>query len=374
MAAFNQTNMIFGFGEDSTLTDNHFTTTGFNPSNSAVIQMAGTYAGVGSANAVNITGNTFTGIGDFVDSNTWNGQSTLQLNLSGVQGLVQNNVFNGVDIGILVADATGNLTIDSNTFENLTRGASDIALGSFARASRSSTPTPSTARSRVSNNKFLNSNTGIRTSTDGSGSFTLNDSAVSISGNTFTGDLYDIVDKFTGTLTPAGSNVFDGVTLSAATTGDLFNIEDKIVDAVDVSGYGLVRLNANNIYVTPQSFFAPGGTTTASIQRGVDAASSGDTVDLDAGTYVGQVVAAKNLTIHGAGQATIIQSPASLPVGFISTYNGVSNYAVVYVYNAQVNIANLSVDGNGQGGFGAPTATTALSASAISMRAASSTT
>ena len=54
------------------------------------------------------------------------------MNLSGVQGLVQSNVFNGVNIGVLVANNTGNLTIDSNVFENLTRGASEIANGSFA--------------------------------------------------------------------------------------------------------------------------------------------------------------------------------------------------------------------------------------------------
>ena len=38
------------------------------------------------------------------------------------------------------------------------------------------------------------------------------------------------------------------------------------MDAVDVSGYGLVRLKADNIYVTPNSFYVPGGTTTPSIQ------------------------------------------------------------------------------------------------------------
>ena len=91
---------------------------------------------------------------------------------------------------------------------------------------------------------------------------------MSLSGNTFTRDLYNIVDKFAGTLTPAGSNVFDGVTLSDATTIELFGIKGKIVDAVDVSGYGLVRLKADNIYVTPNSFYVPGGTTTPSIRAG----------------------------------------------------------------------------------------------------------
>ena len=78
--------------------------------------------------------------------------------------------------------------------------------------------------------------------------------------------MYNIVNRATGTLTPSGSNIFDGVTLSDATTEQLYGIADKIVDQVNVGSYGLVRLKANNIYVTPLSFFAAGGTTTPSIQ------------------------------------------------------------------------------------------------------------
>ena len=278
------------------------------------------------------------------------------MNLSGVQGLVQYNVFNGVDIGVLVANSTGNLTIDSNTFENLTRGATEIASGSFAAGIAFFDPDFVNGPITVSNNQFLNSDMGIRTSNGGGGPYTLSDSGVSLSGNTFTRDLYDIVDKFAGTLTPAGSNVFDGVTLSDATTIELFGIEGKIVDAVDVSGYGLVRLKADNIYVTPNSFYVPGGTTTPSIQRGINAASAGNTVNVEGGAYVGQVVVTENLTLQGTGQsgptATIIESPTSLPAGFISSYNGAENHPVVYASGAQVNIADLTVNGDGQGGLG----------------------
>ena len=231
--------------------------------------MAGTYAGgSSSANTVSVTGNNFTGIGNFGTPNPGSGQSTLQLNLSGVQGLVQSNVFNGVNIGVLVANNTGNLTIDSNVFENLTRGASEIANGSFAAGIAFFDPDFVNGPITVFDNQFLNSDTGIRTSNGGGGPYTLSDSGVSLSGNTFTGDLHDIVDKFAGTLTPAGNNVFNGVTLSAATTSQLFAIQDKIVDAVDVSGYGLVRLKADNIYLTPNSYFVPGGTTARASSSG----------------------------------------------------------------------------------------------------------
>ncbi len=72
------------------------------------------------------------------------------------------------------------------------------------------------------------------------------------------------------------------------------------MDAIDVSGFGLVRLRAGNVYVTPNSFYAPDGTTAPSIQRGVDAASAGDTVNVEAGTYAENVVVGKSVTLKGA--------------------------------------------------------------------------
>ncbi len=48
---------------------------------------------------------------------------------------------------------------------------------------------------------------------------------------------------------------------------------------------GFVRVEAGNVFVTPNSFNSP-TTTAADIQRGIDVASSGDTVNVEAGTYV----------------------------------------------------------------------------------------
>ncbi len=84
------------------------------------------------------------------------------------------------------------------------------------------------------------------------------------------------------------------------TLADLYAVEDKIADAIDVSGFGLVRLRAGNVYVTPNSFFPLAGTTTPSIQRGIDAASSGDTVNVEAGTYSGDINIDKSLSLQGA--------------------------------------------------------------------------
>ena len=65
MAASSQTNMILNNPQMLTLTDNAITTTGSNPSDSAVIQVVGYYAGgADTSNDMEIEGNTFTGMAD----------------------------------------------------------------------------------------------------------------------------------------------------------------------------------------------------------------------------------------------------------------------------------------------------------------------
>jgi len=93
------------------------------------------------------------------------------------------------------------------------------------------------------------------------------------------------------------------------------------------------------------------------IQAAVDAASSGDTINISAGTYDEQVVInGKSLTIQGAGDATVIQPsvPSKLasvytyPAGFMY-YSGVTIAGIVNVENATnsgVTIKNLEVDGS----------------------------
>ena len=88
-----------------TLTNNFFQTTGFNVDNASMLFWEGTYAGTGSSNIASITGNTFKGISDTSSYNNGNGQSLHHLNLGGVQGTVSNNIFNGSDIGVTLANA-----------------------------------------------------------------------------------------------------------------------------------------------------------------------------------------------------------------------------------------------------------------------------
>jgi hypothetical protein len=84
------------------------------------------------------------------------------------------------------------------------------------------------------------------------------------------------------------------------------------------------------------------------IQSAVDAAASGDVIHIAAGTYVEQVIiVGKDLTLSGAGQgATVIESPAELEILYSTSFD---HYPVVGIMDAEVALADLTIDGAGQG-------------------------
>jgi hypothetical protein len=152
------------------------------------------------------------------------------------------------------------------------------------------------------------------------------DPTVTISGNTFIGNLDDILlqhdpknnnnvigpNSFSGSrsaiLNATAANIdisstavgstFRGIALTGDTSlDDLFAIEDQIIHKVDQGSWGFVRVKAAEVFVTANSFR---GTDTPSIQRGVDAATAGDTVHVAPGSYTGNVDVDKLLTILGA--------------------------------------------------------------------------
>ena len=84
------------------------------------------------------------------------------------------------------------------------------------------------------------------------------------------------------------------------------------------------------------------------VQEAVDAAAPGDTVDVAAGSYEEQVVIAKDLLLRGAGAgSTVLLSPVSLTAFFNSGSD--DNYPVLYIHDATVQVAGLTIDGAGRG-------------------------
>ena len=89
-----------------------------------------------------------------------------------------------------------------------------------------------------------------------------------------------------------------GVTLDRAVVADNFQIANQVVDKVDLAALGYVNWNTGFVYVTPLSYVTPN--TAASIQRGIDAATAGNTVMVQAGSYPGDVTINKVVTVKGA--------------------------------------------------------------------------
>lgn len=83
------------------------------------------------------------------------------------------------------------------------------------------------------------------------------------------------------------------------------------------------------------------------IQSAVDAASPGNTIMVLPGTYVEQLVIAKDLTLVGSGaSATLIQAPPILALTGFVDLQGIPYTAIVHVtYGAHVSMSGLTVEG-----------------------------
>ena len=170
-------------------------------------------------------------------------------------------------------------------------------------------------------------------------------SALNLSDTSFAGGLATYIENgSTFGIDATNGATFDGFNTGAGpVAGNLstyFAIEDKIIDAIDVSGLGLVRLNTGNIFVTPNSFFAP-TTTAPSSQRGVNAATLNDTVYVEDGTYPDSagVSLTQGVTLLTGGATTLgsatpppydplmvtSTSPVTISEGFGGTGTGTLN-------------------------------------------------
>lgn len=88
-------------------------------------------------------------------------------------------------------------------------------------------------------------------------------------------------------------NVFDGVDAATATLDQLFDIENHLQHKLDDTSNGLIRVKEGQVFVTAEK---------GNIQAGVSAASVGDTVNVQAGTYNDPRVSINTAGINLAGQ------------------------------------------------------------------------
>ena len=111
--------------------------------------------------------------------------------------------------------------------------------------------------------------------------------------------------------------------------GSGFAIEDRVYHALDVGGLGLVTWTPGNVYVTAES---------GSVQRGVDAASVGGTVNVANVNFAEDVVVGqrRNLLFNGSriGSLTLLAGAGGSGLGGAVTASGQAGF----VFNAPVSL------------------------------------
>jgi nitrous oxidase accessory protein NosD len=201
-----------------------------------------------------------------------------------------------------------------------------------------------TAAHVITGNVFTDNGSGISVGTP-------SDLTLSLGGNEFSSsfpstylNLQNTPNGLVINVSPS-TNKFDGVFPNVMTRSQLFALENRILHRVDKGCGGLARVIAANLYITPNSFQGGGcgATTTANIQRAIDVPGSGDTVQIEAGTYTNQLTIAENISFVGDGATTIIQAPA----GTALVVNGGSsnNANLIDISTGTVSMDMLKIQG-----------------------------
>ena len=282
---------------------------------------------------VEITGNTFNPLIETVPSGSAHVRSLMiKNNTSGVPVVIDNNVFTVSEVGILVGNSNAT-TITNNTFDALAGDSDFVHVQVSNKVATGGAPNPVEMNATIQGNTFGESNVAggrgiefLNHNAAGATFGTITIGGAGLLANTFEGDLdqfiyldaeiqADSTDSSRpyyhqyGTTTTAPfaanldvqDNLFDlgaampnraGSLDPVADLPDLFALEDKIHHALDVSGLGVVTFSDGHQFVTTDS---------GSIQRGVDAADAGDTVNVVGDAFVEDVNVIQPVHLLGAG-------------------------------------------------------------------------
>ena len=267
------------------------------------------------SNGVTISGGTFTGNG--VSANTTTGGG---INIHSVSSSVSNITVNGsvnsswnMNAGIIIyaEPSSGSIsTVSIGTSGTITlTGNGSGTIGEGVAIAGNVTTVNITAQF---NEGSLPNGAGVAvvgTNNVGANS----PSGVTISGSTFTG-----YGSATPAITLASSSSSptyistNPVTATGNTIGGSgYQTEDLIYHKLDNAALGLVTTDASNLYVT---------TNSGSIQRGVDAATTGQTVNVGSGTYNESDTLNKAITLAGVDTSAKINPTSGN--GITVSFNG----------------------------------------------------
>ncbi|HMS68958.1 MAG TPA: hypothetical protein PKD18_12500, partial [Saprospiraceae bacterium] len=291
-----------------------------NTFNGGGVELADQNAGSGS---VILSGNAFTSPGA-------PGTAVLRIknNYNGINHQITGNTFTNFDWGISLENMNS-VIIDGNTFTGDVFTDRHIVINTKSISSNSNSIVQVPIAATLTKNNFNGQGIGLTlqnhdSDNDSYGSFIIGgsgnennfasslstfiafDAQVGVStGSTF--PLYPGTGGWPTTMAAWGINIdatenyFDmGTGLehpSSMSNTKLFNLENKVIHKVDHSELGFLYIKDENVFVTPESFVSPN--IDAQIQRGIDSASDGFTVNVRAGTYAKQI--APNKTVFGVG-------------------------------------------------------------------------
>lgn len=263
-----------------------------------------------STGDVSITSNLFVGIGpsDLFSNRTWT--SAIYSNGGGTATSITSNVFRYCRTAINLDDYTSAQTISGNTFD---QNGTAMSFGGVS---------PTVGTFTIAGNNFVAAVPSTHI------------------------NLSNVAPSFFLDVT---GNIFEGQSTSTMGQTDLYTLEYRMVHRFNVGRNGLVLFKPNNVYVVPPlTGLSP--QKKGLVQEGVDAASTGWTVNVAPGTYEEQIEITKSLSLRGEGASnTTIKSPTSLTKKFI-TAGPTNNFPIIYVHDASnVMVRDLTVDGAGRG-------------------------
>jgi hypothetical protein len=330
-------NLAYGTATPVTITGNTVNTMSGSAINSGIL-----ISSIGQNARVNVSGNTVTGA--MAGINLWNNPTNTPLAIGA-------NTYINCDYGIFANNFDG-YTSNAGSSSYLINGGTitnPLLAGIYVKDNNLNTNNATVSVSIAG--------TSISGTAPGMKAFLLDgkDASLGFSGTapqaTVTGAPKYFVLQSNGIDVPV-SNIdatqllLDGSYGSVMSLPALFASEDKIDHKIDDPALGFVNVKANNLFVTTNSYIAP-ATTRPLLQRAIDFASAGFTVNVAEGTYAENMIVNKSLAILGP-KATVSGCDLSRGTGEAIVVPGVNdvNGEVFHVTSSDVTIKGFTIDGD----------------------------